>query len=119
MFLVDGQIRCFGQGLKNLLLFPWPWGQDAKPTVVEDLKAVEAQEVQVFVEDDLIHLRSLLDGGHAVIRGDDDVQTVSQVMASHGLPQVADSAVDLLNDLLPVWVVGALGMTHVIGLAVV
>lgn len=40
-------------------------------------------------------------------------------MPTYCLPQVADSAIDLLDDRLPVWVVWTLGVAHVVWLAVV
>jgi len=117
VFLVDRQIRSVGQGVENLLLLSWPWRQDAKPTVVEELKAGERQEIQVLVEDDLVHQRSLFDGGHAVVGGDDDVQAVSQAVAIYGVSQVTDGAVDLPDDHLSVSMVWTLGVAHAVRLA--
>lgn len=73
VLLVNRQIWSLRQRVKDLLLFSWSGRQDAKPPIVKDFKAGKVDQIQVFVEDDLIHLRSLLDGGHAMVRGDDDV----------------------------------------------
>lgn len=119
VFPVDRQVWRIGQGVKNLLLPPRPRRQNAKAAIVQDLKAGQLEEVQVLVENDLVHQRSLLHGGHAVVRGDDDIQAVTQFVAMDGVSQVADGAVYLLDDLLPAGVVRPLGVAHVVRFSVV
>ena len=116
---VDRHVGHFGQRVEHFLLLPRLRRQDSEPAVVQDLEAGELEQIHVFVDDDLVHLRPLLDRGHAVVGGEDDVQAVAQIKARNGLPQVADGAVDLRDDLLPVGVVRSLGVAHVVRLAIV
>lgn len=119
VLLVNGDVGHFGQQVEHLLVLAGPRGHDAVAAVVQDLEAGELEQVQVLVEDDLVHRRPLLHRGHAVVRGDDDVECVGQAVAGDGLPEVAEGAVDLLDDLLPLGVVRPLVVAHVVGLPVV
>jgi hypothetical protein len=117
--LVDCEVWGLHESIINLLFLSFLRRDHSKPAIVKELKINQVEEIQVFREDYFIYKRSFFDGGHAMVRGDDDVQVICQTISLDGLPQVSDGAVNLLYYGFPVRMVWSFGMTHVVRLSIV